>query len=144
MDEHILLLRDGQRGKITKSHKAFAALTSLLTVNWPLVRTMPNLITAAECWQIVIAVKPSFTPSVPTLRYCFWSETLYINLVKKCRHQTSEERNTAHTRCLNNVMSWAINEETKKFVLTSNQTKDQRRSGTFKITGLKVSLVQLI
>lgn len=49
MDEHILLLRDGQRGKITKSHKALAALMSLLTVNWPLVRTMPNLITAAEC-----------------------------------------------------------------------------------------------
>lgn len=67
MDEHILLLRDGQQGKITKSHKALAALMSLLTVNWPLVRTMPNLITAAECWQIAIAVKPSFTPSCPLL-----------------------------------------------------------------------------
>lgn len=51
-----------------------------------------------------------------------------------------EEQNTAHTQHLNNVTSRAINEETKKFVLTSNQTKDQRGSQTFRNTGGRLSL----
>lgn len=63
---------------------------------------------------------------------------------KKSRKHTSEQPNTAHTQKLNNIMSCAINEETKKFVLTPNQTKDQRGEDTFNITGIKLSLFQLI
>lgn len=51
---------------------------------------------------------------------------------KKCRNHTSEEENTTHTQYLNTVMSSAINGEAGKFVLTFNQTKDQRNEDTFR------------
>lgn len=102
---------------------------------------MQNLITATECGLMVLAVEyyscccaHSYTLSS--------SRELHIDEVEGAEITHQSRKNTAHTEYSKNIMSRAINEETEKFVLTSNQTKDQRGLG--KIADAKLCLFQLL
>lgn len=58
------------------------------------------------------------------------SGELYIDEVGGELHiRVEKNKTTAHIEYSKNIMSRAINEESEKFVLTSNQTKDQRGLG---------------